>query len=93
MIVGEAEERYRLYSRPSVFSHHRLLLTLLHHAGELDQRSKKELVLLIHPISSIDNFNIFIYSLRLELLKVVNEEIQSRKNLFEQGEKKRFVPY
>ena len=32
---GEAEERYRTFARNSVFSHQRLLFTLLHHKSDV----------------------------------------------------------
>ena len=32
---GEAEERYRTFARSSVFSHQRLLFTLLHHKADV----------------------------------------------------------
>lgn len=41
---GEAEERYRSFSRGSVFSHQRLLLTLFHHKDEIESKSQEDLV-------------------------------------------------
>jgi hypothetical protein len=40
---GEAEERYRLYARNSVFSHQRLLFTLLHHKTEIEAQFHSKL--------------------------------------------------
>jgi hypothetical protein len=37
---GEAEERYRMFARPSVFSHDRLLFTLLRHPNELKKPAR-----------------------------------------------------
>ena len=39
---GAAEERYRSFGRESVFSHQRLLFTLLHHYKDLELTSLKE---------------------------------------------------
>ena len=39
---GHAEERYRGFGRESVFSHQRLLFTLLHHRAELEHKCLKE---------------------------------------------------
>ena len=39
---GAAEERYRAFGRESVFSHQRLLFTLLHHYRDLELSSLKE---------------------------------------------------
>jgi histone demethylase JARID1 len=39
---GHAEERYRGFGRESVFSHQRLLFTLLHHRQELVPHCWKE---------------------------------------------------
>jgi hypothetical protein len=41
---GEAEERYRSFSRGSVFSHQRLLLTLFHHKDEIDMKNQDALL-------------------------------------------------
>jgi hypothetical protein len=40
----EAEERYRLVARNSVFSHQRLLFTLLHHKKQVDPQFHPEYV-------------------------------------------------
>jgi len=40
---GEAEERYRFYARNSVFSHQRLLFTLLHHKTEIEAQFHSKL--------------------------------------------------
>jgi hypothetical protein len=39
---GHAEERYRMFGRESVFSHQRLLFTLLNHKNHLERHSLKE---------------------------------------------------
>mmetsp|Transcript_20408 Transcript_20408/g.29240 ORF Transcript_20408/g.29240 Transcript_20408/m.29240 type:complete len:543 (+) Transcript_20408:93-1721(+) len=62
---GEAEERYRHFGRGSVFSHQRLLFTLLEHRNELNPADMK--------------------CLANEILKVVNEEIQTRPMIQSQG--------
>lgn len=48
---GEAEERYRTVNRGTVFSHHRLLFTLLNHKDEIiSPQSRKELALEIFRV-------------------------------------------
>ena len=39
---GEAEERYRGFARESVFSHQRLLFTLLEHHDTVFKNGRKE---------------------------------------------------
>ena len=65
---SDADERYRKLARQSVFSHQRLLFTLLHHkstyCGDKPQ---------------------FVLELMKEVLKVLEEEIDARPNVFSHG--------
>eukprot|EP01034_Spumella_vulgaris_P021348 gene21348-27378_t len=62
---GEAEERYRGFGRESVFSHQRLLFTLLEHQETVFKHGRKDLA--------------------TEVLRVLDEELESRPFLFGQG--------
>jgi JmjC domain, hydroxylase len=46
----EAEERYRTFARNSVFSHQRLLFTLLHHKADVATQYQAKYVTLLSPI-------------------------------------------
>lgn len=63
---SESEERYRVFSRSSVFSHHRLLFTLLQNQ---------------HEIKSLYS----LHDLCNEVLKVLDEEVNSRPYILGQG--------
>ena len=70
LIYGsDADERYRKLARQSVFSHQRLLFTLLNH--------KRSLVMMERPQ--------FLLELTNEILKVLDEEVESRPYIFQNG--------
>ena len=66
---SDADERYRKLSRQSVFSHQRLLFTLLNHKQSLLMMEKPQ----------------FLLELTHEILKVLDEEIESRPFIFQSG--------
>jgi len=63
---SDANERYRSFARPAVFSHDRLTFTMAHHLNE--QKSFKNCKLLLQEVN-----------------RVVNEELQLRRKLLDQG--------
>lgn len=63
---SDANERYRSFARPAVFSHDRLTFTMAHHLNE--QKSLKNCSLLLQEVN-----------------RVVNEELQLRRKLLDQG--------
>jgi len=63
---SDANERYRSFARPAVFSHDRLTFTMAHHLNE--QKSFKNCKLLLQEVN-----------------RVVNEELQLRQKLLDQG--------
>lgn len=87
----EADERYRMFARSSVFSHQRLLFTLLHHSTPFmrdlanqaqDFNSSKEVEGMLRGDLSSIHYHI---SLLVEVQKVIQEELIARPALIQKG--------
>jgi histone demethylase JARID1 len=86
----EADERYRMFGRSSVFSHQRLLFTLLHHTTPLmkdlgiqayDVNSREVESMLGGDLTSL-HYHI---SLLVEVKKVIQEELIARPAIVQKG--------